>query len=192
VASPGPAWLVVGLGNPGSRYAPTRHNVGFAVAERLADRWRAGPWREECRSRVAEGRFAGLLVLLAEPQTYMNRSGEALRALVERAALPPERVLVIHDDLDLPFRRLRIRTGGGAGGHKGIRSILEELGSEAFLRLKIGIGRPEEPGEGADYVLSPFSGEERDVLPDLLERAAEAVESVIVEGPSRAMNRYHT
>lgn len=189
---PGPAWLVVGLGNPGLRYQPTRHNVGFAVAEHLAHRWRAGPWREACRSRVAEARFSGLEVLLAEPQTYMNRSGEALRELLERTALPPERVLVLHDDLDLPFRRMRIRTGGGAGGHKGILSIVESLGSRSFLRLKLGIGRPVEKAEGADYVLSPFSGEEQALLPDLLDHAADAVESIIVEGPSRAMNRYHT
>lgn len=192
MGSTGPAWLVVGLGNPGPRYDGTRHNAGFLVVDRVAERWRAEPWRDACRSRVARARGGDHPVLLAQPQTFMNRSGAALRVLVERTGLPPGRVLVIHDDLDLPFGRLRIRVGGGAGGHNGIRSILEELGTGDFVRLKLGIDRPTGKGDGADYVLSPFSPDEQAVLDPLLGRAADAVESIIVEGPSRAMNRFHT
>lgn len=192
MVAPGPAWLVVGLGNPGPSYGATRHNVGFAVCDRLAWRWRAQPWQEACSSRVAAAGFAGETVLLAEPQTYMNRSGEALRALVGWTGLGADRVLIVHDDLDIPFGRLRIRTGGGTAGHNGLRSIMEALGTGDFLRLKVGIGRPEGAGETAEYVLSPFSPEEQPELPGLLERAADAVECIIVEGPSRAMNRYHT
>ncbi|MDW7711479.1 MAG: aminoacyl-tRNA hydrolase [Deferrisomatales bacterium] len=183
---------MAGLGNPGARYAGTRHNVGFAVVDRLAGRWRSGPWREEGPCRVAEAEVEGAGVLLAEPQTYMNRSGLAVAPLAGRAVLPPERILVVHDDLDLPFGRLRIRVGGGAGGHRGVLSIAEALGTGAFLRLKLGIGRPEARGEEAEHVLSPFSAEEQEALAGWVERAADAAESIIVEGPSRAMHRYHT
>jgi PTH1 family peptidyl-tRNA hydrolase len=141
---------------------------------------------------VAAARWEGREVLLAEPQTYMNRSGEALRELMEQAGVELERVLVVHDDLDLPFGRLRIRTAGGTGGHNGLRSILEALGTGEFLRLKVGIGRPEEPAGVVEHVLSPFSPGEKAELPAVIERAAQAVESIIVEGPSRAMHRYHT
>jgi len=192
VGSSGPAWLVVGLGNPGPDYASTRHNAGFLVVGRLAERWRAGPWRDVCGSRVAEARGAGQEVLLAQPQTFMNRSGAALRRLVERTGLPADRVLVVHDDLDLPFGRLRVRLGGGTGGHNGVRSVVEELGTGDFLRLKIGIDRPAGMGDAADYVLSLFSPDEQAVLEPLLGRAVDAVESILVEGPARAMNRFHT
>lgn len=192
MACPGPAWLVVGLGNPGARYQATRHNVGFTVCDLLARRWGAPPWRGACRSRVSAARWEGRDVLLAEPETYMNRSGEAVGELVARTGVELGRVLIVHDDLDLPFGRLRIRTGGGAGGHNGLRSILETLGTGEFLRLKVGIGRPQEPAGVVEHVLSPFSPGEQAQLPAVIERAALAAESIIVEGPSRAMHRYHT
>lgn len=192
MGAPTPSWLVVGLGNPGPRYEATRHNVGFVVVDRFASRGDAGPWRQACGSLVAEARCGDDGVLLAKPQTFMNRSGVALRALAERTGLAPDHVLVVHDDLDLPFGRLRVRIGGGAGGHNGIRSAVEELGTGDFLRLKVGIGRPEPGGDVVAFVLSPFTQEEQAVLPDLIGRAADALGSIIVEGPLRAMNRFHT
>jgi len=189
---PAPEWLVVGLGNPGARYVGTRHNLGFLVVEQLARRWRAGPWEPRCQSLVAQARLGKESILLAKPQTFMNRSGQALRELIQWTELPPDRLLVVHDDLDLPLGLLRIRVGGGAGGHNGIRSAVECLGTEGFLRLKGGIGRPEDSREIVDFVLSPFTSGEQEVLPALLGRAVDAVESIIVEGPSKAMNRFHT
>jgi PTH1 family peptidyl-tRNA hydrolase len=184
---------VVGLGNPGPRYEATRHNMGFLVVDRLASRGGdAGPWRQTCGSVAAEASCGGEPVLLAKPQTFMNRSGEALRALAERTGLEPDRILVVHDDLDLPFGRLRVRIGGGAGGHNGIRSAVESLGTGEFIRLKVGIGRPEPGGDVVEFVLSPFAPEEQAELPDLLGRAADVLGSIIVEGPLRAMNRFHT
>jgi PTH1 family peptidyl-tRNA hydrolase len=185
-------FLVVGLGNPGPPYEDTRHNLGFRVVDRLAERAGFSSWQARCRSRVAGGRWGGLTVVLAEPQTHMNRSGAALATLIEYAGVALSRTLVVHDDLDLPFARLRIRDGGGHGGHNGLRSILEVLGSGSFLRLKIGIGRPSGKGDVVDYVLSPFSLDEQAVLPDLVERAADATESIVFEGPLQAMNRFHS
>lgn len=189
---PDPDWLVVGLGNPGQRYEATRHNLGFLVLDEFAPRCAAGPWVLRSQSLTAVGRVGDDPVLLVKPQTFMNRSGEALREFVERAGKGPDRLLVVHDDLDLPFGRLRVRTGGGTGGHRGIRSTVECLGRGDFLRLKVGIGRPEAAEGVVDFVLSPFSSEELRELPELLRRAADAVECIIVEGPSRAMNRFHT
>lgn len=183
---------MIGLGNPGLQYENTRHNLGFQVADRLAERAGFPPWQGRFRSRVTGGRWSGQTVLLAKPQTYMNRSGAAVTSLIEGAGTELSHTLVVHDDLDLAFARLRIRDGGGHGGHNGLRSILEALGSGSFLRLKIGIGRPSGKGDVVDYVLSPFSFDEQAVLPDLVERAADAVESIVFEGPLRAMNRFHT
>jgi PTH1 family peptidyl-tRNA hydrolase len=180
------------LGNPGARYAATRHNVGFSVVDRIGPRWGAGAWVESAGCLTAEAQVNGKPVLLGKPQTFMNRSGEAIRALAELANVPPDRILVVHDDLDLSFGRLRVRTGGGTGGHKGIRSAVECLGTDGFLRLKVGIGRPETKGPIVDFVLSAFTAEEQAQLPELLGRAADAAESIIVEGPARAMNRFHT
>ncbi len=184
--------LVVGLGNPGPEYELTRHNMGFLVVDELADRARAGPWRRACRAEVAEGSLAGRPVVLAKPLTYMNRSGDAVVRLVDRYGVPLDRLVVIHDDLDLPFGALRIRTQGGHGGHKGIRSILGALGTGEFVRVKIGIGRPSGKGDVVDYVLGPFTADEAAELPSVLVRAAEAVLHIVGEGPHQAMNRFHT
>lgn len=184
--------LLLGLGNPGGRYADNRHNAGFMVLDRLASRCGAGRWRRACRSFIAEGVLQKHTLLLAKPRTFMNRSGAAVQALLDRFDVDVADLLVVHDDLDLPFGRLRIRQGGGHGGHKGIRSILDVVGSGDFLRLKVGIGRPSGKGDVSDYVLSDFDADERVVIPDLLDRAAEAIESIVLEGPVRAMNRFHT
>ena len=182
---------MVGLGNPGPEYAETRHNVGFRVVEILSARWRTGPWRELCDCLVSAKVGGDPSAVLAKPQTFMNRSGPALAALLRRSEVELSSVLVIHDDLDLPFGIVRIRLGGGHGGHNGLRSIVSSLGSGEFLRLKIGIGRPPSRKDVVDHVLSPFSPEEAAELLAVLDRAADAVEAIRVEGPLKAMNRFH-
>ena len=185
-------FLVVGLGNPGPEYEATRHNIGFQVVDEVAGRVRVGRWRDACRARVAEGRWAGTSVWLAKPQTYMNRSGEAVGRLLDKLGVEPDRLVVVHDDLDLPFGAIRIRVKGGHGGHNGIRSILTVLGTGEFIRVKVGIGRPEGKGGVVDYVLSPFTADEAVEIPAIRERAADAVCHIVGEGPVRAMNRFHT
>lgn len=191
MAGPAPERLVVGLGNPGRRYEGTRHNLGFRVVDALAGRWRAEPWRESLGSMAAAAEPRGVRVLLAKPQGYMNRSGEGVAALAGAAGLPPDRLLVVHDDLDLPLGTLRVRLRGGAGGHNGVRSIAASLGTGEFLRLKVGVGRPTEGCPADEYVLSRFLPEEAPLLPAIVERAGDAVEAVLFEGPGAAMNRFH-
>ena len=186
----GPGHLLVGLGNPGPAYAATRHNLGYAVADRLAHRWQAGAWQREDAKLTTTVRVAGAVVLLVKPVTFMNRSGDAVGPLVAQTGLELGRVVVVHDDLDLPFGRLRIRLRGGHGGHNGVRSVIEALASREFVRLRLGIGRPAEADNVVDHVLSRFSSNEESVLSDFLERAADAAESIIVEGPERAMNLF--
>jgi peptidyl-tRNA hydrolase, PTH1 family len=182
--------LVVGLGNPGSQYAETRHNIGWMVLDRLADRaGRSGRGRNRDASSVIELRTRGLELILAKPQTYMNDSGIAVRKLLASNRVPLADMLVLADDFALPFGKLRFRESGSHGGHNGLRSIIEELGTEKYSRLRIGIG---EPGRGAvDHVLSRFSTEERACLPILLDAAAEAVEAWAREGTSKAANRFN-
>ena len=183
--------LIVGLGNPGGQYADTRHNIGWMVLDRLADRagWR-GRGRERDASSVAQGRYSGLDIVLAKPLTYMNDSGIAVRKLLARHHVPLHDLLVVADDFALPFGKLRFREGGGAGGHNGLRSIIEELGNEKFSRLRVGIG---EPGRGAvDHVLSRFQPDERERLDELIDAAADAVEAWARDGTSKAANRFNT
>ncbi len=181
--------LVVGLGNPGRRYRGTRHNVGWEVVDRLSARWGIGAFREEEEALVGRGEIAGVEVLLAKPLTYMNRSGEAVGGLVRRYGLQPQEVLVIYDDVDLPVGALRIRPRGSAGGHHGMASVLEVLGTQEVPRLRIGIGRPR--GDAAAYVLSRFAPEERSRIAEAVERAADAVETLLREGIQRAMDRFN-
>jgi len=182
-------WLLVGLGNPGPEYQLSRHNIGFLVLDALAEvegfRWSRSPLSE-----TSEGTISGNRVLLLKPMTYMNLSGRAVAPVVRELGIALERVLVVHDDLDLPFGRLRFRKDGGDGGHKGVRSIVEAIG-EDFLRLKVGIGRPQRKEEVIDYVLSPFSEEQMERLPQLLERTTEAILSLLEEGLQIAMNRFN-
>lgn len=181
----------MGLGNPGPEYARTRHNVGFRVLETLARRRGAGPWHATCHSQICEAVFGARPGVLALPQTYMNRSGLAVGALVERFGVPFDSLVLVHDDLDLPFGALRVRASGGHGGHNGLRSILEVLGSGDFPRVKVGIGRPAGKGQVVDHVLSPFDADEEPLVLPLMERAADAVEAVIHEGVLGAMNRFN-
>ena len=187
--------LVVGLGNPGPEYADTRHNVGFQVVERLARRHGIGLRRERRLSGLCgQGRVRGVPVALLEPQTWMNLSGRSVVAAVD--ALPvgdlTSDLVVVYDDLDLPFGRLRVRPGGGAGGHRGLADIQERLGRSDFPRVRFGIGRPPPGEDPVDYVLAPFTSEERAALAAHLERACDAIETLLAEGVTAAMNRFNT
>ncbi len=182
--------IVVGLGNPGSQYAKTRHNIGWMVLDRLADRagW-SGRGRTRDAAAVVGGRYRGLDLVLVKPLTYMNESGLAVRKVLARERLTLDEMLVVADDFSLPFGKLRFREGGSAGGHNGLRSIIGELGNEKFSRLRVGIG---EPGSDAiDHVLSEFSGGERRRLNELLDAAADAVEAWAREGTNKAANHYN-
>lgn len=181
--------LVAGLGNPGPKYAGHRHNVGFMVAERLADRSGApgAVWRDKWKARHLKVRLGGEDVVLLEPLTFMNLSGEAVQPAMRFFQVPLERVIVVHDELDLPFGTLRLKKGGGAAGHNGLKSIVQHCGGPDFVRLRVGIGRPPH-GAVEKWVLSDFSSEEGAALEDVLNDATRAVEAVVSEGISAAMN----
>ncbi len=180
--------LVVGLGNPGRRYRGTRHNVGFEVVERLARRWGAR-FRADGLAEVAEARFAGAPVLLAKPLTYMNRSGDAVGEIASRWRLSPSDVVVVYDDMDLPVGSVRVRVRGSAGGHHGMASVIEALGTAEVARVRVGIGRPQ--SDAVDHVLSRFEPEEEPRVEEAVERAADAVETLLLEGASAAMERFN-
>jgi PTH1 family peptidyl-tRNA hydrolase len=182
--------LIVGLGNPGPTYAETRHNVGFWVVEALAAE--AGlKFRRRGEVSNATGRLSGQTVTLAKPQTYMNRSGPVVAALIGDLGLGLNDVIVVHDDLDLAVGRLRIKSRGGAGGHNGVLSLIDALGSDRFARVKIGVGRPPAGVDPADYVLSVVPSGERSILDDSVQRAAQAVECWIADGAMTVMNRFN-
>lgn len=185
-----PAMLIVGLGNPGRRYERTRHNIGFMVLDRLAADHGNPPWREERKALVARLSIDGTALLLAKPQTFMNLSGQAVRALAAWHHLAPSAILVVSDDLDLPFGRLRLRPGGSPGGHNGLRSIIADLGTQEFLRLRIGIGRPTQ-GDPVDYVLAPFSPDEARDLDHLCREAADQIVYLARHGIRAAMNAFN-
>ena len=184
-------WLVVGLGNPGTGYRLTRHNVGFLVVERLA-RTSGIPFKKRREgAQVGEGRVGRRRVVLAKPLTYMNRSGVAVKKLIEALGVSLDHVVVVHDDLDLACGRIKIKKKGGHGGHKGVQSIMELLGSAEFVRVKVGIDKPRGREEGADYVLSPFAADERPLVKESVEQAVEAIETIIASGVDKAMNQYN-
>jgi len=184
--------LILGLGNPGRSYCWTRHNVGFLLLDCLAKRHRIEISRRGMKSLYGRGRIGSEEVILAKPQTFMNLSGEAAQRLLQFFKLTPENAIVLHDDLDLPWGKVRVRVRGGDGGHKGIRSIMEALGNEGFVRFKIGIGRPGRAFQDpADFVLEPMTGEKREELKEMIEGNAEALETLILEGPQQAMNKLH-
>jgi PTH1 family peptidyl-tRNA hydrolase len=182
--------LVAGLGNPGREYRDTRHNVGFMVAEELARR-HGGSFRSKFSGLVGDVRIHGRRVTLLEPQTYMNESGRSVAAAARFYKLLPEALLVLHDEVDLPLGRLQLRPGGGLAGHNGLRSVAAHLGSSDFLRLRIGVGRPErgDPRPVADFVLSPFPPEVD--VSAIVARAADAVETVVTEGLEQAQQRFN-
>jgi PTH1 family peptidyl-tRNA hydrolase len=187
-------WLVVGLGNPGKEYAGNRHNVGFMVADLLASRVGAKFGRSKrAHAEVAEGRlgFGGPRLILAKPLTFMNLSGAPVVSLAQFFKVPVERVVAVHDELDVPFGQVRAKRGGGEGGHNGLRSMSKSLAAKEYARVRFGIGRPPGRQEAADYVLSDFSGAERKELEFLVDRAADVVEAVVLEGVEWAQNKFH-
>lgn len=184
--------MIAGLGNPGRRYSKTRHNIGFLVLDVFASR-RKVAWKEqEGYATTASYVFGATRILLVKPQTYMNRSGEVVKKILEDSGLHKESLIVVHDDMDLPFETMKLKKGGGSGGHKGIESVLGELGSDRFVRVKMGIGRPQPEQEPEDYVLGAFSDEQGARLPQFLLRGAEALGCVLEQGIDRAMNLFNT
>ena len=182
-------WAIGGLGNPGARYRKTPHNVGFRVVAALAARWGVELGREAHEARIAEARPDGTRVLLVTPLTYMNHSGDSLASLRRYYPLEPGRIVAVQDDLDQVAGRVRVRVGGGAGGHRGIASLIEALGDAEFLRVKVGIGRPPAGIDAATYVLTPPDAALAEALDAAEIRAADAVALIVAEGPERAMNR---
>jgi len=183
--------LIVGLGNPGPQYVATRHNVGFRCVELLASTRDLTFDKKQKRARVAMGLVRGQRVIIARPQTFMNESGRAVAPLARFYKVQLERLLVVHDDLDLPLGTMRLRPEGGSGGHKGMRSIIEHLGGQKFPRLRIGIGRPPGRMDPAAYVLQNFSAQEEPLLAETLERAVVAIETWLAEGIEVAMTQYN-
>jgi PTH1 family peptidyl-tRNA hydrolase len=184
-------WLVVGLGNPGREYAANRHNVGFDVVAELAARAKAPPLREKFGAEVGEATIRGERVLLCKPMEFMNVSGQAVARVAKFWKIAPASIVVVHDDLDLPFGRLKLGAGGGHGGQNGVRSVIADLGSADFLRVRFGIGRPAPGGDAANHVLADFSRAEQKELPDLRANAADAVEEILANGLAAAMNRFN-
>ena len=184
--------LLVALGNPGSRYAATRHNVGFEIASLLSARWEMPRARERFRGRITEGRTrpGGPRVAILLPQTFMNESGTSAGPARGSLRVPLGRVIAIHDEIDLPFGRVRIKVAGGHGGHNGLRSLIEVM-EAGFTRIRVGVGHPGSREQVVDHVLGGFSKEEQKRLADLIGLAADAAEVVLKEGPAVAMNRFH-
>lgn len=185
--------LVVGLGNPGAQYHRTRHNVGFEVIQELARRHGLGPFKAMMKAEVSRGRVLGEEILLVQPMTYMNLSGDAVGALMRYFKGEPRDVIVVHDELDFEPGIVRIKNGGGHGGHNGVRSVIGHIGRE-FPRVRVGVGKPPrggKSGEGADHVLSPFNQKERVLIDEAVHLAADAVEGLLTEGLSRTMNRFN-
>ena len=184
--------LVVGLGNPGAGYRKTRHNLGFAVVDELARRHSIDLKTKKFRAVYGYGTIGQRSVLLSKPQTYMNRSGDSVGVMAGWFHIPPEQVLVVHDDLDLDPGRLKLKAGGGHGGHNGLRDIIRALGSHEFLRVRMGIGRPRAQSGSTDHVLSSFHPDEKRDMEAMVERAADAVEMTLGEGIRASMNEYNT
>ena len=184
-------WIIVGLGNPGPEYAGNRHNAGQMVLDLLAERIGARFKAHRTRSDIAEGRLSGQPVTLARPRSYMNLSGGPVTALLGFYKLSPERLVVIHDELDVSFGVVRLKLGGGDNGHNGLRSITSSLGTRDYYRARFGIGRPPGRMDPAAFVLKDFSAQERKELPFALDRAADAVEALITKGLAEAQNEYH-
>jgi PTH1 family peptidyl-tRNA hydrolase len=186
------SWLVVGLGNPGGQYENTRHNAGFLTADELARRGRFAIQRLKFKALTAAVEISGHGVLMMKPTTFMNLSGEAVGEAARFYKIPPDHVLVISDDVSLPLGKLRIRTGGSAGGHNGLKSIIQHLGADQFPRVKVGVGEKPHPDyDMADWVLGKFQGEDKKVMDEAVKRAADAVECYLKDGPQKAMNRFN-
>jgi PTH1 family peptidyl-tRNA hydrolase len=184
-------WLIAGLGNPGTEYAGNRHNAGYMVADLLAGRMGTRFKRDASGAAVATGRLAGLPVTLGKPLSYMNLSGRAVAALRNFYKIPPDRVIVVHDDLDIPFGAIRLKLGGGDNGHNGLRSVTAALSTRDYYRVRLGIGRPPGRMDPADFVLRDFAAAERKQLPGLIDRSGDAVEALLTSGLTVAQNEFH-
>lgn len=184
-------YAIVGLGNPGPEYEFSPHNLGFLVVDRLAERNGIRLIRPECRALAGLGRIGAAEVVLAKPQTYMNLSGLSVKPLLEKWGLGPDRLIVVYDDLDLPWGTLRIRRKGSAGGHHGMESVIQHLGTEGFTRVRLGVDPGVAVWDDVEYLLAPLRGGLRKELDPLLDRAAEAVESIIAEGVEKSMTKFN-
>jgi len=184
-------WLIIGLGNPGKKYRLTRHNVGFRVVDRFAEKKGIKLKRRLGKVQVGEGRLGTERVVVAKPLTYMNRSGVAVRKLIKELEIPLDHLVAVQDDLDMECGRIKIKEKGGHGGHKGVSSIIEQIGSANFLRVKVGIDKPQKPDEGVDYVLSPFDDEQLPLVEESMEQASKAIKAIIVSGKAKAMSMYN-
>ena len=186
------SWLIVGLGNPGGQYDNTRHNAGYAVADELARRGGFSIQRVKFKALTASAAIGGQGALVMKPTTYMNLSGEAVGEAARFYKLSPDRVLVISDDVDLPLGKLRLRVNGSAGGHNGLKSIIQHLGSDQFPRLKVGVGgKPHPDYDLADWVLGKLTGEDKKLMDETVKRAADAIECLLKDGPQKAMNQFN-
>lgn len=184
-------WLVVGLGNPGDEYAATRHNAGFRVVDAVAGRIGANYWKSECGALVAQKEWRGRELVLAKPQTFMNLSGASVAQLAKKHGIAGDRLVVVHDELDIPAGTIRIKSGGGHGGHNGLKSIFEKLGTRDFARVRIGIGRPPGRMDAADYVLRAPRGDAADDFDRAVSAGVEAVPFLIENGLSRAQGAFN-
>ena len=189
--TPETTYLLIGLGNPGREYRDNRHNVGFMLIDRLIVRLNARGMKVQSKAIVTTATYEERKLILAKPQTYMNLSGQSAQGLLNFYKIPVENMLIAHDDLDIPFGTIRIRPGGGPGGQKGMASTIERLGTKDFPRLRIGIGRPPGRMDPAAYVLQDFSRDEMKTLSEIVDRAAEAALTFVVEGLNKAMNKYN-
>lgn len=188
----GASWLLVCLGNPGDQYENTRHNVGFMVADQLGERYNLPIQKLKFKALTNIFSISGEKVLVMKPVTYMNLSGEAVRPAADFYKIPPEHIIVISDDTALDVGKLRIRKGGSAGGHNGLKNIIQQLGTDQFPRIRVGVGKKPHPDyDLADWVLGKFQGEDQKAIAAAVERCADAVECLIKEGPDRAMNKFN-
>jgi len=187
-------WLLVGLGNPGPKYAQNRHNIGFMVIEEIASRSRSDAWRGKFGGELSSGDVAGAKAVLLKPQEYMNVSGHAVQRTAAFYQVEPKHIIVAHDEIDLPLGTKRVKVGGGHGGHNGLRSIIQELGTQEFVRVRVGVGRPGPAGKSgnvAGFVLDDFAKSERTEVEIVIKEAADAIEEVIKKGPLLAMNKFN-
>ncbi len=185
-------WLVAGLGNPGPEYAGNRHNLGTMVVDLLAERMSGRFKAHKSRTEIVEGRLAGQRVVLAKPRSYMNESGGPIASVTDFFKVPLDRLVVVHDELDLPFGGLRLKLGGGDNGHNGLKSLRRSLGSGEFARVRVGIGRPPGRMDAAAFVLRDFSAAERKELAVEVDRAADAIEALVADGMEKAQNTFNT
>ncbi len=189
--TPETSYLIIGLGNPGREYKETRHNIGFMLIDRVALRLNAQGIKVQAKAIVTNALYQERKLILAKPQTYMNLSGQSVQGLLHFYKIPIENLIVAHDDLDLPFGTIRIRPSGGPGGQRGMASTIEQLGTKDFPRLRLGIGRPPGRMDPKDYVLQDFSKEDQKILPEVLDRAADAALEFVIKGLNAAMNKYN-